>query len=266
MVADVLPSPIQKQTYSIAMFQVISSTGRPTPRIPNHAATNRHLLTKTMSRPCRRQQPTVCSRLLALEFRIRRRILKFVLMKQYYIKPHYIVCSVEDDFKAPESQIIDASLLRVNKLLHVEASQILYSKNKFKIASPDVGNWWLKKIGRNVTQLRSLKIFLTSGIADNLFVPDERLWLRLFTMLAPHQQLKYLYISFQQWPSLARYENSKETNYGAHMRELAERARAEIVSLLRTFRGLQRVEVRGGDFFSQRRANRLIVDLTSLEG
>ena len=199
------------------------------------------------------------SPLLALEPKIRYEILKYALIRRNLVRPCYHEGNLEDAFNSPVGQVIDSSLLQVNKLLSFEASEVLYGENGFIIGRPDMGSWWLKKIGSNLAKLRALRIDFNSGIANNLNVSNERLWLGMLTWLAPRHQIQTLYLSFKGWRSLERGE--ERHNSDGFVVELAKHTREEIVSLLRTFERVDTVEIDGGEFLSKRKINRLLKDI-----
>ena len=186
-------------------------------------------------------------RFLDLEQGIRKRILRMVLKKPHVITPFYNQGSVE----MPESYVtapnIDISLLLVNRKTHLEAADALYSENEFLFFRPLVAFWWVRHIGiSNLERIRAVCFILDAGDTLPFLIRAERSWHCLFVWLQSRHRFKEISISFERW-------TTAHFHWLDPVEQLPIRTHRDgTILALNEFRGLEHVEVWGGDYLPPR--------------
>lgn len=161
------------------------------------------------------------------------------------VTPFYYTGSVELAAHLVTKPNIDISLLLVNKQLHAEAADALYGVNVFRFARPEIALWWLRHIGpSNVQRIRRAQFFMDSFEHMNFHVREERLWHHVFAYLEPHQNLDAILVSFERWN-----HDGLDWKEGLEM-SLVQSAREGALFTLLRFRGLQMVDIRGGEYLT----------------
>jgi len=182
------------------------------------------------------KQPTS---FLYLPYDVRVQIYGYLLTRQQQILIHY--CESNDN------PTITPSLLQTCKLVHYEASPILYRGNTFLVKYPKPFLDWLNTIGpENARSLKRLRIFVHAVYYSLDHPPlfqssssewfSSELWYRLLSTLACRATgLRYLYVYWDARESCGHYGAGKDLRF---VRELA------------SIQGLDEMEI--GGFFAKR--------------
>ncbi|KAI9872603.1 MAG: hypothetical protein M1830_001425 [Pleopsidium flavum] len=212
-------------------------------------------------------------RFLDLVPQLRERVLKHALVKGDMIQPYYNNGSIETVEADVQKQNYETSLLSVSKQINLEAANVLYGHNTFDFTQPRLALWFFRHIGdANLSKLRSVKFMLGSGDTHRSEVMEERLWQELFAWLKPRHRFQELQVSFQHWRPLKPhrpYGGVRSSSSNVRWNHLTgfrsvepvednlwlqryqmQMARERMVEILKTYRGLKEVWIRGGEWSS----------------
>ncbi len=212
-------------------------------------------------------------RFLDLVPQLRESILKHALVERVVIKPYYNHGSIETVEAEVQEQNHETSLLSVSKQINLEAADVLYGHNLFYFTQPRLALWFFRHIGdQNLSRLRSVKLMLGSSEMRPFEVIEERLWQELFAWLKPRHRLQELHIDFQHWRPLERprtygglrsgsshlrwnhvtgFRNAEPMEDTLWLRRYQmQTARKRVVEILKTYRGLKEVWIKGGEWVS----------------
>lgn len=146
---------------------------------------------------------------------------------RFRIYEYIFICKPQiiPDCRPAAGPSIVPSLLRTCKQIRSEASSVLYSKNDFLIAMPELDFEWLIQIGRdNIKLLNSIRIFphAVYSTENTLFSSDKEssFWYKVLDLLARKATgLRRVYIFWDAEPSWGHCGAGRDLRF---VRELAK--------------------------------------------
>ena len=189
------------------------------------------------------------SGLLSCPDNVIQNILRFILVSNDQIQPYWNFGALE----VPERESHKENFITIpaafvgNKKLVDEATTILYGENVFKLRRAKVSLWWLKRIGSNVSKIKSLKLSLEEGVMDHFGTRFETLWYSIFLLLQAQHKLQNLKVSFKNWTLRIDNGDGLDPERAAYVWE----PRYGIVRTLLSFRGLDKAIVTPGRYLNR---------------
>ena len=131
-----------------------------------------------------------------------------------------------------------------NKRLMEQATTILYSGKIFELRDAKISLWWLRRIGSNISKLRSLKISVGEGVVDSFGTRSELLWLEIILLLKAQSNLINLDVDFADWTGEIDRDDGLDPATSVYIRE----PRYDFVRTLSTFRNIQSTNIKPGTY------------------
>lgn len=218
---------------------------------------------------------TMPFRFLDLGPELRNRILKEVLVHDWYTIPYYNNGSLEAIESEVQASNYDTSILSTSKQINQEAATLLYGQNIFYFKQPLVALWFFKHIGaQNLSKVRQVSLVLSSASLEGthrrrLDVVDERLWQEVFAWLKPRHRIDEIELNFSLWHNIDPPRNHRGCRSGKmgprwnHIngfstpppvndmhwfrRYQMQMARNRVLQILSTYRGFSNVMIISGE-------------------
>ena len=185
-----------------------------------------------------------------LDKNIQSRVLQFLLVRPAPYKPWYNYCSAEQPEYMVRAPNIDIPLVLVNKEISARATDVFYGENVFDFNRPEVSLWWLKRIGANISKIRHIQVFFTTGRDRGFRTSQEVLWLKFLNWIKRTQMVSSARVDFGKWYDLLKKGEDVWP-------EQTTKERHEIVKVLEGFGGLVQADVRRGWWLTKMQAKDL---------
>lgn len=178
-----------------------------------------------------------------------RQILCCILVRDRQIKPYWNLGALEvaADQCCKENFTTILVAFAGNRKLIDEATTVLYSENVFKLQHAKVSLWWLRRIGSNVSKIKTLIISVEEGVIDGCGTRCETLWYSIFLLLEAKHTLQSLKVSFARWTYQPDSEDDLDPDKASNIWE----PRYGVVRILTGFRGLDRAIVTPGPYVTR---------------
>lgn len=190
---------------------------------------------------------------------VRQQILRRMLVSDEPIKPFWNLGALEVAAEVSSKENFTTVLVAFagNKELLDEATTILYGENSFKLQHAKVSLWWLKRIGSNISKIKTLTILPEEGVMDRFRTRFETLWYEIIHVLKVQHRLQYLQISFVNWTNRVDDRDGLDPAKIVYILE----PRYALIRTLLSFRGLGKAVIKPGEFVNKYCAGLLEVAL-----